>query len=107
MCKKFIDFEFVVWQCFVGLVQWWGKILFEIIVQLIEDVEYKEKYVSKMLSLKYDLQVLLGKEQSGRIVDLFVGGCSGWGLFYSFQLLKWVRGYKKNLLKWVFLLVII
>ncbi|MDT1842816.1 Ter macrodomain-binding protein MatP, partial [Acinetobacter baumannii] len=31
-------------------------------VQLIEDAEHKEKYASKMSSLKHDLQVLLGKE---------------------------------------------
>jgi hypothetical protein len=30
-------------------------------VQLIEDAEHKEKYASKMSSLKHDLQVLLGK----------------------------------------------
>jgi hypothetical protein len=31
-------------------------------VQLIEDAEHKEKYASKMSSLKHDLQVLLGKD---------------------------------------------
>jgi macrodomain Ter protein organizer (MatP/YcbG family) len=36
--------------------------LSETIVQLIEDAEHKEKYASKMSSLKHDLQVLLGKE---------------------------------------------
>ena len=39
-----------------------GKTLSETIVQLIEDAEHKEKYASKMSSLKHDLQVLLGKE---------------------------------------------
>ncbi|WP_338829022.1 macrodomain Ter protein MatP [Klebsiella quasipneumoniae] len=60
--KKSIDLEFVVWQRLAGLAQRRGKTLSETIVQLIEDAEHKEKYASKMSSLKHDLQVLLGKE---------------------------------------------
>lgn len=60
--KKSIDLEFMVWQRLAGLAQRRGKTLSETIVQLIEDAEHKEKYASKMSSLKHDLQVLLGKE---------------------------------------------
>ncbi|KFC09097.1 hypothetical protein GTGU_01036 [Trabulsiella guamensis ATCC 49490] len=61
--KKSIDLEFIVWQRLAGLAQRRGKTLSETIVQLIEDAENKEKYASKMSSLKQDLQALLGKEK--------------------------------------------
>lgn len=61
--KKSIDLEFIVWQRLAGLAQRRGKTLSETIVQLIEDAENKEKYASKMSSLKQDLQALLGKEE--------------------------------------------
>lgn len=61
--KKSIDLEFVVWQRLAGLAQRRGKTLSETVVQLIEDAENKEKYVSKMSSLKHDLQAMLGKEK--------------------------------------------
>ncbi|CBG87797.1 conserved hypothetical protein [Citrobacter rodentium ICC168] len=60
--KKSIDLEFLVWQRLAGLAQRRGKTLSETIVQLIEDAENKEKYATKMSSLKQDLQALLGKE---------------------------------------------
>jgi Uncharacterized protein conserved in bacteria len=60
--KKSIDLEFVVWQRLAGLAQRRGKTLSETVVQLIEDAENKEKYATKMSSLKQDLQALLGKE---------------------------------------------
>ncbi len=60
--KKSIDLEFVVWQRLAGLAHRRGKTLSETIVQLIEDAENKEKYATKMTSLKQDLQALLGKE---------------------------------------------
>ena len=104
--KKSIDLEFVVWQRLAGLAQRRGKTLSETIVQLIEDAEHKEKYASKMSSLKHDLQVLLGKEEPGRIVDPPAGGCPGRGLLHSSQPLKWARGHKKNPPKRVFLSVI-
>nr|VXZ86419.1 Macrodomain Ter protein [Klebsiella pneumoniae] len=72
--KKSIDLEFVVWQRLAGLAQRRGKTLSETIVQLIEDAEHKEKYASKMSSLKHDLQVLLGKN-SRKSVDPPAGGC--------------------------------
>ena len=104
--KKSIDLEFVVWQRLAGLAQRRGKTLSETIVQLIEDAEHKEKYASKMSSLKHDLQVLLGKEWRGRMVDPHAGGCPGRGLLHSSQPLKWARGHKKNPPKRVFLSVI-
>lgn len=61
--KKSIDLEFIVWQRLAGLAQRQGKTLSEIIIQLIEDAENKEKYATKMSSLKHDLQGLLGKKQ--------------------------------------------
>jgi hypothetical protein len=60
--KKSIDLEFIVWQRLAGLAQRRGKTLSETIVQLIEDAENKEKYASKMTTLKQDLQAMLGKE---------------------------------------------
>lgn len=60
--KKSIDLEFVVWQRLAGLAQRRGKTLSETIVQLIEDAENKEKYATKMSSLKQDLEAMLGKE---------------------------------------------
>jgi len=60
--KKSIDLDFIVWQRLAGLAQRRGKTLSETIVQLIEDAENKEKYASKMTTLKQDLQALLGKE---------------------------------------------
>ncbi|WP_330984349.1 MULTISPECIES: macrodomain Ter protein MatP [Enterobacterales] len=60
--KKSIDLEFIVWQRLAGLAQRRGKTLSETVVQLIEDAENKEKYASKMTTLKQDLQALLGKE---------------------------------------------
>ncbi|WGL54864.1 macrodomain Ter protein MatP [Kluyvera intermedia] len=61
--KKSIDLEFVVWQRLAGLAQRRGKTLSETIVQLIEDAENKEKYATKMSSLKQDLESMLGKEK--------------------------------------------
>ena len=61
--KKSIDLEFVVWQRLAGLAQRRGKTLSETVVQLIEDAENKEKYVTKMSSLKQDLEAMLGKEK--------------------------------------------
>ena len=61
--KKSIDLEFAVWQRLAGLAQRRGKTLSETIVQLIEDAENKEKYASKMSSLKQDLEAMLGKEK--------------------------------------------
>ncbi|MFJ2973235.1 macrodomain Ter protein MatP [Kluyvera sp. NPDC087067] len=61
--KKSIDLEFVVWQRLAGLAQRRGKTLSETIVQLIEDAENKEKYATKMSSLKQDLEAMLGKEK--------------------------------------------
>ncbi|MGE6981419.1 macrodomain Ter protein MatP [Kluyvera intermedia] len=61
--KKSIDLEFVVWQRLAGLAQRRGKTLSETIVQLIEDAENKEKYATKMSSLKHDLEAMLGKEK--------------------------------------------
>ncbi|QKN82482.1 macrodomain Ter protein MatP [Scandinavium goeteborgense] len=61
--KKSIDLEFIVWQRLAGLAHRRGKTLSETIVQLIEDAENKEKYASKMTTLKQDLQALLGKEK--------------------------------------------
>ena len=104
--KKSIDLEFVVWQRLAGLAQRRGKTLSETIVQLIEDAEHKEKYASKMSSLKHDLQVLLGKEYPGKSVDPPAGGCPGRGLLHSSQPLKWAREHKKNPPKRVFLSVI-
>lgn len=60
--KKSIDLEFLVWQRLARLAQRRGKTLSETIVQLIEDAEHKEKYASKMSTLKTDLQALLGKK---------------------------------------------
>ncbi len=61
--KKSIDLEFVVWRRLAGPGAAAGQnLVWETIVQLIEDAEHKEKYASKMSSLKHDLQVLLGKE---------------------------------------------
>lgn len=61
--KKSIDLEFVVWQRLAGLAQRRGKTLSETVVQLIEDAENKEKYATKMSSLKQDLEAMLGKEK--------------------------------------------
>ncbi|WP_445663057.1 macrodomain Ter protein MatP [Enterobacter soli] len=60
--KKSIDLEFIVWQRLAGLAQRRGKTLSETVVQLIEDAEHKEKYANQMLTLKNDLQALLGKK---------------------------------------------
>lgn len=60
--KKSIDLEFAVWQRLAGLAQRRGKTLSETIVQLIEDAENKEKYATRMSSLKSDLKAMLGKE---------------------------------------------
>ena len=60
--KKSIDLEFMVWQRLAGLAQRRGATLSETIVRLIEDAENKEKYASKMSTLKQDLQALLGKK---------------------------------------------
>ncbi|WP_058913134.1 macrodomain Ter protein MatP [Entomohabitans teleogrylli] len=61
--KKSIDLEFLVWQRLAGLAQRRGATLSETIVQLIEDAERKEKYASRMTSLKQDLQALLGDKE--------------------------------------------
>ncbi|AIR01996.1 macrodomain Ter protein MatP [Pluralibacter gergoviae] len=60
--KKSIDLEFMVWQRLAGLAQRRGITLSETIVKLIEDAENKEKYASKMSTLKQDLQAMLGKK---------------------------------------------
>lgn len=60
--KKSIDLEFIVWQRLAGLAQRRGMTLSETIVKLIEDAENKEKYASKMSTLKHDLQAMLGKK---------------------------------------------
>ena len=60
--KKSIDLEFLVWQRLAALARRRGITLSETVVQLIEDAERKEKYESKMSSLKQDLQDILGKE---------------------------------------------
>ncbi|XNM70262.1 macrodomain Ter protein MatP [Escherichia coli] len=62
--KKSIDLEFVVWQRLAGLAQRRGKTLSETVVQLIEDAENKEKYATKMSSLKQDLEAMLGKRDN-------------------------------------------
>ncbi|MGL4720298.1 MAG: macrodomain Ter protein MatP [Kluyvera intermedia] len=61
--KKSIDLEFPVWQRLAGLAQRRGKTLSETVVQLIEDAENKEKYATKMSSLKQDLEAMLGKDK--------------------------------------------
>lgn len=58
--KKSVDLEFLVWQRLSALSQRRGSTLSETIVQLLEDAEHKEKYATKMTSLKEDLQSLLG-----------------------------------------------
>ncbi|MDF7681252.1 macrodomain Ter protein MatP [Enterobacteriaceae bacterium ESL0689] len=60
--KKSIDLEFMVWQRLAGLAQRQGKTLSEIIIQLIEDAENKEKYATQISCLKQDLQGLLNKK---------------------------------------------
>lgn len=60
--KKSIDLEYLVWQRLAELAQRRGNTLSETIVQLLEDAERKEKYASKMSTLKQDLQQLLTKE---------------------------------------------
>jgi len=52
----------MVWQRLAGLAQRRGITLSETIVKLIEDAENKEKYASKMSTLKQDLQAMLGKK---------------------------------------------
>lgn len=60
--KKSIDLEFAVWQRLASLAQRRGNTLSGTIVQLIEDAERKEKYASKMSTLKEDLRALLDKK---------------------------------------------
>lgn len=62
--KKSIDLEYLVWQRLAGLAQRRRCTLSETIIQLIEDAERKEKYVSKMSSLKHDLQAILNKPEA-------------------------------------------
>lgn len=57
--KKSIDLEFFVWQRLAALAQRRQITLSETIVQLIEDAESKEQYVSQMSTFKQDLQALL------------------------------------------------
>lgn len=58
--KKSVDLEFLVWQRLSELSQRRGSTLSDTIIQLLEDAERKEKYATKMTSLKEDLQNLLG-----------------------------------------------
>ncbi|EQC0024814.1 macrodomain Ter protein MatP [Serratia marcescens] len=60
--KKSIDLEFLVWQRLAALARRRGVTLSETVVQLIEDVERKEKYANQMSSLKEDLKAILGKD---------------------------------------------
>lgn len=57
--KKSIDLEYLVWQRLAGLACRRGKTLSETVVQLIEDAESKERYQSKITSLKTGLKDLL------------------------------------------------
>lgn len=61
--KKSVDLEFLVWQRLSALSQRRGSTLSDTIVQLLEDAERKEKYATKMTSLKEDLQSLLGTDK--------------------------------------------
>ncbi|KEA52528.1 MULTISPECIES: macrodomain Ter protein MatP [Mangrovibacter] len=61
--KKSIDLEFAVWQRLASLARRRNSTLSETIVQLIEDAERKEKYASKMTTLKDDLRALLGDKK--------------------------------------------
>lgn len=63
MRKKSIDLEFLVWQRLATLAQNRNCTLSEIIVQLIEDAESKEKYANKMLLLKQDLKTIFDKSK--------------------------------------------
>ncbi|EBQ6151515.1 Ter macrodomain-binding protein MatP, partial [Salmonella enterica subsp. enterica serovar Enteritidis] len=51
------------WQRLSALSQRRGSTLSDTIVQLLEDAERKEKYATKMTSLKEDLQSLLGTDK--------------------------------------------
>ncbi len=57
--KKSIDLEFLVWQRLAALAQHKSCTLSDIITQLIEDAEYREKCNRQMLSLKQDLKAIL------------------------------------------------
>ncbi|GAA0327241.1 macrodomain Ter protein MatP [Morganella psychrotolerans] len=61
--KKSVDLEFLVWQRLSALSQRRGSTLSDTIIQLLEDAERKEKYATKMTSLKEDLQNLLGSDK--------------------------------------------
>ncbi|EMJ9773844.1 macrodomain Ter protein MatP [Morganella morganii] len=61
--KKSVDLEFLVWQRLSALSQRRGSTLSDTIVQLLEDAERKEKYATKITSLKEDLQSLLGTDK--------------------------------------------
>lgn len=61
--KKSVDLEFLVWQRLSELSQRRGSTLSDTIIQLLEDAERKEKYATKMTSLKEDLQNLLGSDK--------------------------------------------
>lgn len=61
--KKSIDLEFLVWQRLAALAQRRGVTLSDTIIQLLEDAEHKEKYASRMSSLKQDLQQILGGQE--------------------------------------------
>jgi len=59
--KKSIDLEFSVWQRLSILAHHYQRTLSETLVQLIEDAEYKKKYVEQISSLKQELKGMLDK----------------------------------------------
>ncbi|MDF7669717.1 macrodomain Ter protein MatP [Orbaceae bacterium ESL0721] len=59
MRKKSIDLEFIVWQRLANLAQRRKTTLSETVIQLIEDAEQKEQYVTKVSTIKDDLLSLL------------------------------------------------
>ncbi|EFL91551.1 hypothetical protein REG_1481 [Candidatus Regiella insecticola LSR1] len=59
--KKSIDLEFSVWQRLSILAHHYQRTLSETLIQLIEDAEYKKKYVEQISSLKQELKGMLDK----------------------------------------------
>lgn len=57
--KKSIDLEFLVWQRLANLAKRRQVTLSEVIIQLIEDAEQKDKYANKVSTIKDDLMSLL------------------------------------------------
>ncbi|MDF7667659.1 macrodomain Ter protein MatP [Orbaceae bacterium ESL0727] len=57
--KKSIDLEFLVWQRLANLAQRRKATLSDTIIQLIDDAEQKEQYVTKVSTIKDDLLSLL------------------------------------------------